>query len=316
VGWVVVEDEGDRGTGAADYLGTGVDLSALGEEVTLRLGQELRVVLAAVGGGAIQIGREIARRGIRHLETVAINCDSKVHAFEEYDRRIYLGPDSGADVDTGGSAVVGGLLARAAEPALQKVFQGASFVILLGSLGGGAGSGAFPYVLEVASRNAGVVSAFVVKPFHCEGQRRSLADRAIGRLKLIEPFVEKQERGTGTLRVLDNELLIPEFGKSAFTRVSHHWAAVVENHIEQSILAPAEALLATVSLAPSRLTLPVATAPATSSSPGLGLLPPPVPPLLEPPPPLPAASASVPQAELTFEVLPPLGPSLPTGREG
>ncbi len=306
------EHEGDRGTGPSEFLGNAGDLIAVGDEVSLRLGQELRVVLAAVGGGAIQIGREIARHGVRHLETVAINCDSKVHAFEEYDRRIYLGPDTGADVDTGGSAVVGGLLARAAEPALQKVFQGASFVILLGSLGGGAGSGAFPYVLEVAARNAGIVSAFVVKPFRCEGQRRSLADRAIGRLKLIEPFAEKQERGAGSLRILDNELLIPELGKSAFSQVSRHWAAVVENHIEQSILAPAEAILASLPPTTVRVTTTV-NLPASSPA-GLALVPP-SPPLLEPPPLLPAVRAEVAQAELTFEVDRPLGPALPVGRD-
>ncbi len=281
-------------------------------EGPLRLGQEVRVVLAAVGGGAIQIGREIARHGIRHLETIAINCDSKVHSFEEYDRRIYLGPDSGADVDTGGSAVVGGLLARAAEPSLEKVFHGASFVILVGSLGGGAGSGAFPYVLEVASRNAGVVSAFVVKPFRCEGARRSLADRAIGRLKLIEPFTEKQERGAGSLQILDNEQLIPEFGKAAFSQVSRHWAAVVENHIEQSILAPAEAVLATIALAPSRL--PSALGGVAGPAPDLEVVPA-GPPLVDVPPLLPAAGAVAPQAELTFEVETEAAPPAVLGRD-
>jgi len=96
----------------------------VGWENHLRLGQDVRFVLAAVGGGAIRIGREIASRHIRHLETVAINCDPKVQGFDEFDRRVYLGPDTGAETDTGGSPFVGGLLARAAEPVLQRIFQG------------------------------------------------------------------------------------------------------------------------------------------------------------------------------------------------
>jgi len=127
-----------------------------GWESQLRLGQDVRFVLAAVGGGGIRVAHEIARRHIRHLETVAINCDPKVQAFDEFDRRVYLGPDSGAEIDTGGSPIVGGVLARAAEPALDRIFQGATFVIVVGSLGGGAGSGALPHILRVASRHASI----------------------------------------------------------------------------------------------------------------------------------------------------------------
>ncbi len=270
-------------------------------------------MLVAVGGGAIRVGREVARRHIRHLETVAINCDPKVHEFDEFDRRIYLGPESGADVDTGGSPLVGGLLARAAEPSLQKLFRGASFVVLLGSLGGGAGSGAFPYVLEVASQNAGVVSAFVIKPFRCEGERRSLADRALGRLKLVAPFVEKQEQGSGSIRVLDNEQLLPTFGHLAFSRVSDHWASVVADHIERSILAPAESVLASTFLSAPSLTPPTLEV-ASTGVPEVGLYPAPAAPTPELPSPLPAAPAAQLQAELTFEVVRATDPPTPLGR--
>jgi hypothetical protein len=267
----------------------------------LRLGQDVRFVLAAVGGGAIRIGREIARRHIRHLECVAINCDPKVQGFDEFDRRVYLGPDSGAETDTGGSPFVGGLLARAAEPALQRIFHGATFVIVIGSLGGGAGSGALPYILEVASRNAEVVSVFVVKPFRCEGERRALADRAIGRLHFVESFVEKRERGFATLQTLDNESLVPSQGKLVISRLSEHWAAVIEEHIERSFLAPAEALLDTMQMSEA-----VRAAPMNRLSevevPALGVVPTSPPAVPAMPPALPAMSVRGPEVELTFEV--------------
>jgi hypothetical protein len=274
-----------------------------GWESHVRLGQDVRFVLAAVGGGAIRVGREIARQHIRHLETVAINCDPKVQGFDEYDRRVYLGPDSGAETDTGGSPFVGGLLARAAEPALQRIFHGATFVIVIGSLGGGAGSGALPYVLEVASRNAEVVSAFVIKPFRCEGDRRALADRAIGRLHFVESFVEKRERGFATLQTLDNESLIPTQGQIAFSRISQHWASVVEEHIERSFLAPAEALIEAAQLSQAALLAPMNRIPP-AEVPALELVPPGSGPQLIPdmPPVLPAVRGGGPEVELTFEV--------------
>jgi hypothetical protein len=269
-------------------------------ETSLRLGQDVRFVLAAVGGGAIRVAREVARHHLRHLETVAINCDPKVQGFDEFDRRVYLGPDSGADTDTGGSPFVGGVLARAAEPALQRIFHGVTFVIVVGSLGGGAGSGAFPYVLEVASRNAEVVSAFVIKPFRCEGERRSLADRAIGRLHFVESFVEKRERGLATLQTLDNESLVATCGNLAFTRIADHWASVIEEHIERSFLAPTEAILNAAELASGPISATLGPAPV--EAPSLEVTPVPRAPEPELPVPIPAVHSESPEVELTFEV--------------
>jgi hypothetical protein len=266
----------------------------------LRLGQDVRFVLAAVGGGAIRVAREIARRHMRHLETVAINCDPKVQGFDEFDRRVYLGPDTGAETDTGGSPFVGGVLARAAEPALQRIFHGATFVIVVGSLGGGAGSGAFPYVLEVASRNAEVVSAFVIKPFRCEGERRALADRAIGRLHFVEAFVEKRERGVATLQTLDNESLVSTCGALAFSRIAQHWASVIEDHIERSFLAPTEAILNASQVPESGLEAPAG--PLAAPAPELGAVPPTEAHPPELPLPMPALKGESEDVELTFEV--------------
>jgi Tubulin/FtsZ family, GTPase domain len=273
-----------------------------GWENHLRLGQDVRFVLVTVGGGAIRIGGEIARRHIRHLETVAINCDPKVQGFDDFDRRVYLGPDSGVETDTGGSPFVGGLLARAAEPALDRIFHGVTFVIVLGSLGGGAGSGAFPYVLEVACRNAEIVSAFVVKPFRCEGERRALADRAIGRLHFVESFVEKRQRGLASLQTLDNESLIGSQSRLPFHRVSEHWAALIENHIEKSFIAPAEAALDTLQFSRPLNVLPESELPRIEV-PTIVVGPPAPPAPLDGPPVLPAASGGGSlEAELTFEI--------------
>jgi hypothetical protein len=276
----------------------------------LRLGQDVRFVLVAVGGGGIRVGREVARRHIRHLETVAINCDPKVQGFDDYDRRVYLGPDSGDEVDTGGSSVVGGVLARAAEPALERIFRGATFVILVGSLGGGAGSGAFPYLLDVACRHAEVVSAFVIKPFRCEGERRALADRTIARLQFVDSFVERQEGGNASLQILDNESLARTQGHLAFHEVGRHWANVVERHIETSFVAPVEAMVSAVQMTQVATALPINRIPE-AEAPALGVVPPSPPPGPDFPPLLPAASARVAEVELTFEVEPEARPANP-----
>jgi len=266
----------------------------------LRLGQDVRFVLVAVGGGAVRVAAQIARQHVRHVETVAINCDPQVQRFEEFDRRIYLGPDTGIETDTGGSPFVGGLLARAAEPALERVFRGATFVILVGSLGGGAGSGAFPHVLDVACRQAEVVSAFVIKPFRCEGERRALADRAIGRLQLVPSFVDRHERGQARLTILDNESLARGAGGRSFAGVPRHWADLIREHIETAFVAPVEAMIEAVQLAHAAELVAMSQLPDAAATP-LGIVPPAPPLPVGLPPILPAARGGA-EAELTFEV--------------
>ncbi len=262
-----------------------------------RLGHDLRFVLVGVGGGGVDVARTVARRRLKHLETVAINCDPRVQRFEEFDRRVYLGPDSGELGDTGGSPLVGGTLARAAEPALRTIFEGAPFVTIVASLGGGSGSGLVPYVLELASRHSHHVSAFLIKPFQCEGDRRALADRTIGRIHLLELFNDGLSHGRARLQILDNQSLVGRLGGRGFPAVSAHWASVVGDHIEANYLRTAEteidalqtARAAAMAARATPLIVVEAAAPPAFATPA------------EMPALLPAARAV--EAELTFEVV-------------
>ncbi|MCI4335722.1 MAG: hypothetical protein L3K17_00785 [Thermoplasmata archaeon] len=269
---------------------------------TLRLGHDVRFVLVCVGGGAIRIGREIARQHLRYLETVAVNCDSRVQDAEEFDRRVFLGTPSAIDAGTGGSPTAGARLAHAAEPALERIFEGTTFVTILASLGGGTGTGALPFVLDAAARSAEFVSVFAVKPFRAEGERRATAERALGRLHFVDGFIDKRETGRGWLHMLDNETLVPHQGSLPFNRVAHHWAEVVGAYIEHSIVAPIEAVVEARRIERLAESEPVRAPPPQVRDP----MPPRVPePPLTPMPLAPTLDAGI--AELTFEVLSPTG---------
>jgi hypothetical protein len=209
-----------------------------GDAPTLTIGRDIRFVLVCVGGGATRIGEDILARKPKHVESVVINCDARVPGLEAFDRRVCLGAGGSALPETGGSPAAGGQLARAAEPALDKIFHGATFVTILASLGGGTGTGALPFVVEAASRHAAFVSLFVVKPFRCEADRRALAERAIGRLSFVESWVEKTEHHLATLATLDNESLVSEAAQLPMRRWNHQWAEVVARHIEKEFVDP------------------------------------------------------------------------------
>ncbi|MCI4332539.1 MAG: hypothetical protein L3K01_02235 [Thermoplasmata archaeon] len=212
-------------------------------EPSVRLGHDVRFLLVAVGGGGIRVGREIARRHLRFVETVAINCDPRVADAEDFDRRICLGADNGSSLGVPVSAGAAGQLARAAEPALERVFDGATFVTVVASLGGASGTGILPVVLEAASRSAEVLSVFVVKPFAVEAERRAVAERAIAGLHFLDAFVEKRQRRQATLMVLDNDELLRRNRRMPLRQVPVVWADRIAGHIEESMLTPVEALL-------------------------------------------------------------------------
>jgi hypothetical protein len=270
----------------------------------LKLGHDVRFLLVTVGGGAARIGREIARRRLRYVETVAINCDARIQEFDEFDRRVCLTTDTPGAEDTGGSPVTGGHLARSAQPALDRIFEGATFVTIISTLGGGAGTGALPFVLEAAARSCEVLSVFVVKPFKLEAERRAVADRALARLHFVDSFVALQQRGLATLQVLDNETLVEEARTIPIARFNHYWSEFIASHIEKSFVVPAEAAVEAGRLATMSDPTHSGRIPAEAELVAHATAAPlPERPSLEPPGipgPLPAASAEI---ELTLEVV-------------
>ena len=155
--------------------------------------------------------------------------------------RVCLTTDSPDAEDTGGSPVAGGHLARSAQPALDRIFEGATFVTIISTLGGGAGTGALPFVLEAAARSCEVLSVFVVKPFKLEAERRAVADRALARLHFVDSFVALQQRGLATLQVLDDGTLTKGCGPGPDRTVQRLLGRVRRGPHRRSFVAPAEA---------------------------------------------------------------------------
>jgi hypothetical protein len=291
----------DRGTSREEFAG----IDEIGAE-NFRLGHDVRFLFVAVGGGGVQVGREVARHHPRYVETIAIHCDPGLRGVDEFDRTVTLEPELGAEP---GGLSEAGALAKAAEPALERIFEGAAFVTIVASLGGSSGTALLPSVVEAASRASVVVSVFAVKPFAVEAERRALAERALGQLHFVEPFVDKQQRGQGRLQVLDNEALASRSPKMPFNGVARHWATLLQEYMDRHFLRPAEAVVEANRLARLAETGPMNPLPS-QGAPSLLNEPEPGPLVPENPRLLPAALAAPPpigDAELTFEIEIPSG---------
>jgi hypothetical protein len=94
---------------------------------------------------------------------------------------------------------------------------------------------------------------------------------------------------------------VPTFGDRAFATVGQHWADVIQRHLEEAILIPAESLLASVPVAASLtsgVAMPQVVVPDGRLVPER--MPAPHGPELTPP--IPAAARGA-EAELTIEVV-------------
>jgi hypothetical protein len=204
----------------------------------LELGKDLRFLLVAVGGGAIQVARTVANRHVKYLETAAINCDRKVMAETVFDKNIYLSHWMGEEVpDSGGSPSMGSALAHVAEEEIEELFEGATCVTVLASLGGGSGTGVLPVLLDTLTRSPDLahLTVILIKPFACEERRRHLADRAMAGLYFIDGLTELVQKKRAAFIILDNEDLAREKSAMPMSHIISQYADEVTKHIEKYI---------------------------------------------------------------------------------
>jgi hypothetical protein len=144
-----------------------------------------RPVLIAVGGGASNVvehilaqpaHRELAERARLYVANTDYLSLSRTSPQAKILRLPTRGLGEG--LGAGGNSDVGRSAAELGRTALQAAIGTASLVIVVACLGGGTGSGAAPYVAELA-RNAGArVVIVATTPFEFEGRRNRVAQRA------------------------------------------------------------------------------------------------------------------------------------------
>jgi cell division protein FtsZ len=151
-----------------------------------------KIKVVGVGGGGSNIVAEIAKL-VGRLDFVAANTDAqalrgiarknvKTFAFGE---KLTQGLGCGMD------AVLGETAAQQDKEKLVKLLEGQDLLVLVSSLGGGAGSGAAPVFLQTARELKCLTIGIFTMPFSFEGEKRQqLAFSALEKLKpLVNTYV-------------------------------------------------------------------------------------------------------------------------------
>ena len=190
-----------------------------------RRDDDLAIKIIGVGGAGANALDRIVLDGMEHAEMIAINTDVQSLASSVATSKVQIGRAVTRGLGAGGDPELGFNAARESADEIQETLQGGRMVFICAGLGGGTGSGAAPYIAELAHESGALVLAFATLPFAFEGKRRGRqASEALHELQRVADAVvcfENDRMG---------DIVLPKAG-------IHQAFAVADTTISQSVRA-------------------------------------------------------------------------------
>ena len=160
---------------------------------------QARIKVVGVGGGGNNTLDRISEIGIEGARTIAINTDAQDLIETKADKKILIGRELTKGLGAGAVPKIGEEAARESESDIKEALKDSDMIFITAGMGGGTGTGAAPFIAEVAKKSGALLVGVVTIPFSMEGSRRY--DNAMLGL-------ERMERHVDTLIVIPNEKLL------------------------------------------------------------------------------------------------------------
>lgn len=142
----------------------------------------IRVV--GVGGGGGNTIQRMINSKMRGVEFVAINTDAQALSNNDASIKIQIGKETTRGLGSGSDPEIGRHSAEENKEEIYETLKGSDMVFITCGMGGGTGTGASPFVAEIAKELGALTVGVVTKPFSFEGQRRrKVADMGTQDLK-------------------------------------------------------------------------------------------------------------------------------------
>lgn len=151
-----------------------------------RLSEFVPVKVVSVGGAGLSALDRIVLDGLEKASVVAINTDVQSLTGSVAAHKVQLGRSITRGLGTGGDPELGYDAAAESVDEIREALADARMIFVCAGLGGGTGSGAAPYVAQLAREAGALVIGFVTLPFTFEGKRRNAQARdALARLNEV-----------------------------------------------------------------------------------------------------------------------------------
>lgn len=135
------------------------------------------IKIVSVGGAGLNALDRIVLDGLESADVVAINTDVQSLSSSVAAHKVQLGRSVTRGLGAGGDPELGYEAAVESADEIREALTGARMIFICAGLGGGTGSGAGPYVAQLAQEAGALVVAFATLPFAFEGRRRNTQAR-------------------------------------------------------------------------------------------------------------------------------------------
>ena len=131
------------------------------------------IKILGIGGAGANVLDRLALDGVNPCHLIAANTDAMALNASVAGEKLQLGRAATRGLGSGGDPDLGRVSTEEAASEIRSALQGVNCVFLLAGLGGGTGSGATPFIAEMAHEMGIWVVAIVTLPFGFEGKRRA-----------------------------------------------------------------------------------------------------------------------------------------------
>jgi len=151
-----------------------------------RVAELIAIKVVSIGGAGLNALDRIVLDGLEKAGAVAINTDVQSLASSVAAHKVQLGRTVTRGLGAGGDPELGYDAAVESADEIREAVADARMIFVCAGLGGGTGSGAAPYVAQLAREAGALVVAFATLPFAFEGKRRNAQAReALARLNEV-----------------------------------------------------------------------------------------------------------------------------------
>src|SRR5438309_7399601 len=135
------------------------------------------IKIVSIGGAGLNALDRIVLDGLERSDAVAINTDVQSLASSVAAHKVQLGRSVTRGLGAGGDPELGYQAAVESADEIREALVDARMIFICTGLGGGTGSGAAPYIAQLAREAGSLVVAFATLPFAFEGKRRGAQAR-------------------------------------------------------------------------------------------------------------------------------------------
>lgn len=166
------------------------------EEPTERLAN---IKVIGVGGGGNNAVNRMIDAGVRGVTFISVNTDKQALYTSKAEIKFQIGEKLTNGLGAGSKPEIGEKAAEENKQDIAELVEGADMVFITAGMGGGTGTGAAPYIADIAKQMGILTVAVVTKPFMFEGRNR---------MKNAELGLRKLKENIDTLVVIPNDKLL------------------------------------------------------------------------------------------------------------